>query len=196
MDIIQQAIDIIRDGGIVIYPTDTAFAIGCRVDRPRSVDRLYRIRGRSRRKAAPVLVSSHEMARGYYSSPSEIVRRLMDRYWPGALTIVAPCRKDLVYSPIRGGGDTIGLRMPDHDVARTLIAAVGVPILGPSANFHGKPTPFRLEDLDDELVKLVDAVVPGTCRFGVVSTVIDCTTSPPTILRRGAIDLKSQDLRA
>ena len=188
-DVIQQAIQVLREGGIIIYPTDTAFGIGCRIDAKDAVDRLFSLRRRPATQAMPVLVSSVEMANLYYHSPSDIVRRLMKTYWPGALTIVATCHKDLIYSPIRGGGDTVGLRMPNHEVALKIIKAVGVPILGPSANFHGDPTPYRIEDVDPELVKLVDFVMPGICTVKQASTVVDCTDQPYAILRQGAVVL-------
>ncbi|MBI4062483.1 threonylcarbamoyl-AMP synthase [Candidatus Gottesmanbacteria bacterium] len=186
---IKKAIEVLKNGGIVIYPTDTAFGIGCRIDDRGSVDRLFEIRNRPRTQATPVLVDSIETALAYLSSPSKIVRRLMSEYWPGALTIVARCKTELVYSPIRGGGDTIGLRLPDHPTARALVEGVGVPILGPSANFHGESTPYRFEDLDPELVKLVDFVVPGECTLKQPSTVVDCSTEPYRILRQGAVEL-------
>ena len=186
---ITKAIEILKAGGVVIYPTDTAFGIGCRIDDERAVDRLFEIRKRPRPQATPVLVASKETALAYLSSPSEIVRRLMKEYWPGALTIVAPAKLELVYSPIRGSGDTIGLRMPDHPVTLSIIEGVGVPILGPSANFHGEPTPYRFEDLDPALVKLVDYVVSGECTIKQASTVIDCSVEPYRIIRQGAVVL-------
>lgn len=188
-DIVKQAIKIIKEGGIIIYPTDTAFGIGCRIDGPKSVDRLLTLRKRPLSQAMPVLVATKEMALPYWSHPSHIVRRLMNQYWPGALTIVAPCKKRLIYSPIRGGGDTVGLRMPNHKTTLTIIKGVGVPILGPSANFHGQPTPYRLQDLDPELVKLVDLVVSGKCSVGQASTVVDCSVDPYKIIRQGAVKL-------
>lgn len=191
---ITKAIEVLNKGGVVIYPTDTAFGIGCRIDRSESVDRLFRIRRRPVTQATPVLVSSIEMALAHLDHPGDIVRHLMKTYWPGALTIVASAKKELFYSPIRGGTDTVGLRMPDHEAALSLIKGVGVPILGPSANFHGHPTPFFYKDLDSELVALVDYVLPGECKTGVASTVVDTTTVPPAILRDGAVKLKEEDL--
>lgn len=185
--VIQKAITVIDQGGIIIYPTDTAFGIGCRIDHPAAVDRLFAIRRRPRTQAAPALVSSIEMALAYFQSPSKIVRRLMTDYWPGALTIVAQCQRELVYSPIRGGGDSIGLRMPDHEIPLAIISGVGVPILGPSANFHGQLTPYWQGDLDPELTRLVDLVVPGECKVGNVSTVVDCSVEPFRIVRQGAV---------
>lgn len=186
---LNKAIETLKNGGIVIYPTDTALGIGCRIDDTHAVDRLFELRKRPRTQAVPVLVASKETALAYFSSPSKIVRRLMDEYWPGALTIVAPCNKNIVYSPIRGSGDTIGLRMPDHPDALHIIEGVGVPILGPSANFHGEKTPYRLSDLDPKLVKLVDLVIPGECTLKQPSTVVDCSVDPYRILRQGAVRL-------
>lgn len=190
-DKIRKATQVLKNGGIVIYPTDTAFGIGCRIDNMKSIDRLFEIRRRPRTQAAPVLVSSIKMALPYIDSPSQIVRHLMKTYWPGALTIVASCKKELVYSPIRGGGDTIGLRMPNHKTTLAIIEGVGVPILGPSANFHGEKTPYRFNNLDPELIKLVDYIVPGETREGNVSTVVDCTASPYRVIRQGAVILSS-----
>lgn len=186
---IQKAIEILNNGGTIIYPTDTAFGIGCRIDRHESVDRLFHIRKRPASQAMPVLVESKLMALTYYDSPSDIVRRLMDVYWPGALTIVAPTKINLIYSPIRGGGKNIGLRMPNNSITLAIIRGVGVPIAGPSANFHGDKTPFQVEDLNPELIKLVDYVIPGKCQYNVASTVVDCSVDPYVILRQGAVNL-------
>lgn len=186
-NVIKKAVQVLKGGGIVIYPTDTAFGIGCRMDDKKAVDRLFAIRRRPLTQATSVLVASEMTGLPYFFNPPKIVRHLMKKYWPGALTIIAKCKKNLVYSPIRGGGQTIGLRMPNHETALALIRGVGVPILGPSANFHGQPTPYRFEDLDPELVKLVDFVVQGECKIGNVSTVVDCSIDPYRIIRQGAV---------
>lgn len=191
---IREATSVLSQGGIVIYPTDTAFGIGCRVDKGEGVDRLFRLRRRPVTQAMPVLVDSEVMALAYFDHPNHIVRRLMKTYWPGALTIVSACIPDVLYSPICGGSNTVGLRMPDHDTALSLIRGVGVPILGPSANFHGNPTPFRFEDLDAELMRLVDYVVPGVCSTGKASTVVEISGSSATIVRQGAIVLTDGEL--
>lgn len=188
---INTAIQVLRNGGIVIFPTDTAFGIGCRIDDKNAVDRLFNVRKRPLTQATPVLVSSQVQALAYYLDPPKIVRHLMKNYWPGALTIIAPCRKNLVYSPIRGDREHIGLRMPNHDIALGLIRGAGVPILGPSANFHEHPTPYRFADLDPALVSLVDAVVPGQCPVGQASTVVDCSNFPYRIIRQGVIKIQA-----
>ncbi len=191
----DEAIVILKNGGIILFPTDTAFGIGCRADDEKAVDRLFRIRRRPAEKATPVLVESVSMAIQYFSDPvRDDVAQLMHRYWPGALTIVYDCRTDRIPSLVRGGGKTIGLRMPDHAVTLDMIRGVGVPILGPSANFHGHPTPFAVDELDPELIKLVDGVVGGTCKSArQASTVVDCTQAPPKILRQGAVEFASSE---
>src|SRR4030065_741207 len=105
---IQKAIEILNKNGIVIFPTDTAFGIGCRIDKPTAVDRLFKIRRRPIVQAMPILVSSITMSLTYYLDPSDIVRRFVKEYWPGALTIVAPCNMNCIDSPIRGGRETAG----------------------------------------------------------------------------------------
>jgi len=186
---LERVIKVLKNGGIVIFPTDTAFGIGCRIDDEKAVDRLFAIRKRPKTQAMPVLVSSIEQALPYLDSPSDIVRHFMETYWPGALTIITLCNIGKIYSPIRGGGNTVGIRMPDHSDILTVIGAVGVPILGPSANMHGEKTPFSVDELDPKLVEQVDYVLPGTCTKREVSTVVDCTSDPYSILRQGAVKI-------
>lgn len=187
----EQAIKILKQGGVVIFPTDTAFGIGCRIDDELAIKRLFTIRKRPETQATPVLVSDVAMAKKYLLEiPHDVEEKLIQPYWPGALTIVLPCQTDKVPELVRGGGENLGVRMPDHEIALQIISGVGVPILGPSANFHGEKTPYRFEDLDPELVKLVDYVVPGECSVKEASTVIDCSVSPWKILREGAIQVQ------
>jgi L-threonylcarbamoyladenylate synthase len=191
---IEKAVQVLKDGGIIIFPTDTAFGIGCRLDKPDAVDRLFHLRKRPLSQATPVLVSSIDMATDYYKDPTETVLQLAKTFWPGALTIIWHCRTELIHPPVRGNGDTIGLRMPNHPTTLSIIASTGIPLLGPSANFHGSSTPYRLEDIDNNLIRLVDYVVPGECSVGNVSTVVDCTKSPYVIVRQGAIVLPNSSL--
>lgn len=188
---IGQAITILLRGGIVIFPTDTAFGIGCRIDNEKAVKRLFTIRRRPETQATPVLVSSLQMAQAYLQPvPQEVIEKLIKPYWPGALTIVLKSKIDKVPSLVRGGGENLGVRVPDHLTTLALIDGVGVPLLGPSANFHGEATPYEYQNLNEELVKLVDFVVSGECHVKKPSTVIDTTESPWKILRQGQIDLR------
>jgi L-threonylcarbamoyladenylate synthase len=188
---LEEAILIVKKGGIVIFPTDTAYGIGCRIDDVAAVGRLFHLRKRPENKAVPVLVSSIDMAREYWEElPDEVEEKLINKHWPGALTIVLPARIRKVSELARGGGKNLGLRMPDNDVLLDIIAEVGVPIIGTSANFAGEATPYRFEDLDSELVRLVDFVIKGKCSKKEASTVIDCTVNPWKVLRKGAVEFK------
>jgi len=187
---VLEAARILEQGGVVIFPTDTAFGIGCRIDDKIAVQRLFDIRKRPPTQATPVLVDTVKMAQDYLESvPQHVIQKLIEPYWPGALTIVLKARTDKVPELVRGSTDTLGVRIPNHPIARQLIREGGVPILGPSANFHGERTPYSFEELDPELVKLVDYVVPGECTIKQASTVIDCSISPWKILRQGAITI-------
>lgn len=187
---INKAVEVLQQGGIIIFPTDTAFGIGCRIDDEKAVDRLFKIRKRSTEKATPVLVDTVKMAQDYLEPiPQNVIDQLIEPYWPGALTIVLQSRIGKVPSLVRGGGSTLGVRIPNHPIARSIIRNLGIPILGPSANFAGEHTQYSFKDLNPELIKLVDYVVPGECTIKEASTVIDCSITPWKILRQGAIKI-------
>lgn len=185
---ITQAVTILNQGGIVIFPTDTVFGIGCRIDNEDAVQRLFQIRNRPPEKATPVLIDTVQMAQEYLEPiPQDVIDKLIESYWPGALTIILQCKTNQVPSLVRGGGNTLGVRIPNHPIARAIIRGVGIPLLGPSANFAGGKTPFFNEDIDKDLRKLVDFVVEGQCTLKKASTVIDCSEKPWKILREGAV---------
>lgn len=188
---IEKAVEVLRQGGIIIFPTDTAFGIGCAIDDEEAIKRLFQIRKRPITQATPVLVDTVKMAQDYLKPiPKDVIDKLIEPYWPGALTIVLQSRIDKVPSLVRGGTTTLGVRIPNHEVSRAIIRGFGKPILGPSANFSGGKTPYSFKDLSSELVKLVDFVVEGECTIMSASTVIDCSVFPWKILRQGAVNLK------
>ncbi|CAN5132028.1 hypothetical protein BH11PAT1_BH11PAT1_5400 [soil metagenome] len=191
MEQIEQAIKVLQEGGIVIFPTDTAFGVGCVLDNEKAVEKLFHLRKRPENKATPVLVDTVTMAQRYLQPiPQNVIDRLIEPYWPGALTIVLPCLPDKIPSFARGQGDTLGVRIPDHPLARAIIRGLQKPILGPSANFAGGNTPYAFEDLDRELIKLVDFVIEGECTVKQASTVIDCSVKPWKIVRNGAVKIE------
>lgn len=192
IDPLEKATNVIKSGGIVIFPTDTAFGIGCRIDNETTVTRLFNIRKRPNTKATPVLVSSIEMAREWVDEVSPKAEKLMKEYWPGGLTIVLPSTNEKVPGLVKGGGDTLGVRMPDHQEILQLISNVGVPILAPSANLAKEETPFTVDELNPKLVRLVDFVLPGECKFKQPSTVVDTTVNPVKVLREGAVKLETR----
>ena len=191
MSDIDNAVQVIKQGGIVIFPTDTAYGIGCRMDNPGAVERLFEIRKRPKSQATPVLFDNLSRIEEFVL-PIEhvVVDELIKKYWPGALTIILKAKTDRVPALVRGGTDTLGVRIPDSDLVRNLVSKVGAPILGPSANFHGEETPFNFKDLDQDLVKLVDFVIEGEVKLKKASTVIDCTQKPWKILRLGSVEIK------
>ena len=187
---IQKAAEILQNGGIVLLPTDTVFGICCRIDKKDSLERLFAIKKRDPKQAVPVLVSSTDMVKKYALPLDEKIEDLMERYWPGGLTLVLPCKKDSVLPLVRGDGDTLGFRIPNMPSVFQIIEKVGVPIVGTSANFHGNPSVTKYKDLDPQLVALVDFVLEEDSLGGIASTVLDCSTIPWKILRKGAVDLQ------
>jgi L-threonylcarbamoyladenylate synthase len=188
---INKAAKIIKEGGIVIYPTDTAFGIGCRMDDEASVARLFSIRKRPKTQAVPLLCSSMNMVNKYIKTiPVGVDEKLIKKYWPGPLTIVFEAKVERIPELVRGGKRTIGMRVPNHKDVISLIRKVGIPILGPSANFHGEATPYTFSEIDPKLIYLVDYVMPGLCELKKASTVVDVSLSPWMTLREGAIKLR------
>lgn len=184
----KQAIKTLKKGRIVVFPTETAFGVGCRIDNKKAVRRLIKIRRREEGKPFLVLVSSLEMAKKYWQKLPTEIESLAKKFWPGPLTIVFFCKKQLVPSLVRAEGETLGTRMPPHKIALQIVEEVGVPILAPSANFSGGTTPYKFSDLNPELTKLVDFVLKAPCgKYKKPSTVIDCTKKLWQILRKGAI---------
>ncbi|MDP2637749.1 MAG: L-threonylcarbamoyladenylate synthase [Candidatus Levybacteria bacterium] len=194
MDIkLKKATDILKNGGIVIFPTDTAIGIGCRIDDEKAVKRLFDIRRRPENKPMLALVDSVKMAEDYLSPiPQEVKNKLIKPYWPGKLTIIMKAKIDKVPSLVMGGSNTLGVRFPKNPVLLNLIKGVGVPILAPSANFSGEKTPFKLEDLSPQLINLVDYVFEDKINVRKnVSTIIDCTVEPWKVIREGAVHIVS-----
>lgn len=190
---VESAVKVLQDGGIVIFPTDTAFGIGCRIDNEKSIKKLFTIRKRPEDKATPVLVNSIQMAQRYLKPIKSDVKKLMEEYWPGGLTIILPCKSELVPELVRGKKDTLGVRLPNHPTTLALIKGVAVPILGPSANFAGGETPYRLSDIDKRLINLVDYVIDGETKYQTHSTVIDCSHKPWKVIREGIVKLRIEN---
>lgn len=189
MEHLQQAVTILNNSGVIIFPTDTAFGIGCRADDEKAVKRLFEIRKRPENKPTPVLVNNIELVEKYVDEVPEKVRAIMKQYWPGGLTIVLNSTSSDIVPLVKGGTRTLGVRMPDHEIPLSLIEQIDVPLLAPSANFSGEDTPYSYEELNPEIVKEVDLVIPGECSTKQASTVIDCTSEPWEIIRQGSVVL-------
>ena len=185
-----EAIEILKNGGIGIFPTDTVYGIGCRLDNEASLQKLFAIRNRPEEKAVLAVVDSIEMAREYLQPiPEDVKTKLMDTYWPGGLTIVMPCNTQKVPAIARGGGLTLGIRQTNHPILLEILKELRVPLVAPSANFAGEATPKTFTEVDKNLLALVDCAIDAPCGGDTPSTVIDCSVTPWKILRPGAVRL-------
>lgn len=185
---LDQAADILRNGGLVAYPTDTVYGLAADPTNAEAVRRLSEAKNRDPRQAMPHLIASSDGIDGVASDVPALASDLMRQFWPGGLTIIL--HKAQTY-PSLATGDTIGLRLPDHPVPRELSRLLGGPITGTSANVAGGPEPLTAADVRVALGDTVDLIIDGgPCSGGRPSTVIDCTQDPPTILRLGAVSRK------
>jgi L-threonylcarbamoyladenylate synthase len=187
LDQVNQAVAILRGGGIVAYPTDTVYGLGADIYNDEAVARVYSIKERPLNQPLPVLISDISqtgMLTGDQGNPAQL---LMKRYWPGGLTIIFHKSPEF-NSLVLAGRDKIGIRIPDHDITRAMIAKLGRPIAGTSANLHDGPAALTADEVRAQLGGRVDFILDGgTCPGGMESTVIDLTVDPPAIVRRGVI---------
>ena len=195
-EVISQAVDIIKRGGVFIFPTETIYGLGCDATNENAVQRLLEIKGRSGEnfKPPPVLIAGLAQLNLLVENIPDSAQELMEQHWPGALTLVLPARGNL--SPLLTGESdfpTIGVRETGHAIARVLCEQSGVPLVATSANFSGATgraaMPQSLEDIPQELKNKVDWVVDGGAVGGAPSTVVDCARQPFKVLRQGAIVL-------
>lgn len=182
---IEAAAKALRGGDIVGVPTDTVYGLAADPWHSGAADRLFRVKGRPRSVELPVLVAGVDQALDLTTSVPETARRLMDRFWPGAMTIVLPRREDVV-ADLGDEDQTIGLRCPHHPVPIALCREVG-PIATTSANRHGEPPVTTATDLASNLPGVAVVLDGGTCD-GVASTVVDSTGEIPKLLRTGRIE--------
>ncbi|MBR3361053.1 MAG: threonylcarbamoyl-AMP synthase [Lachnospiraceae bacterium] len=188
---IKAAGEVLKQGGIVAFPTDTVYGLGAVFDDEKAVRKIFAAKGREEKKPLSILVADivqvellSEIKSGEMAQKAE---RLMKKYWPGALTLIFQ-KKPGIPDAVTAGGETIGIRMPDMELTRELICAAGKPLAAPSANTSGKRSSVSarevLEDLDGKIDMVIDG---GTCPVGVASTVVDMTGDTPVILREGVI---------
>ena len=185
---IAHAIDRLRAGGVVVYPTETLYGLGCDATDERALRRLSMLKGRDR-KPISVLIASRERLADVAETPSVEAERLMDAFWPGPLTIVFRARPALS-TIVTGGKDTIGARVSPHPVARALAEGLARPLTSTSANPGGEPPPATAAVARDYFGDEVDAYVDdGATAGGPASTVVDCSGARPVVLREGAVSV-------
>ncbi len=184
---IDRAVQLLKAGGLVAFPTDTVYGVGAHAFLPQAVERIYQVKGRPRDKAIPLLLDSAESLPHVARDITPEAWRLTKKLWPGALTVVLH-RLPVVPDIVTGGGPTVALRVPDHPFTLTLIRAAGAPLATTSANLTGHPDPQTAQEVADYLEGRIDLILDGgRCPGGIPSTVIDLTQTPPVIVRSGAI---------
>ncbi|WP_131160024.1 L-threonylcarbamoyladenylate synthase [Aeropyrum pernix] len=183
---IERAAEVLRRGGLVAFPTETVYGLGADALNPRAAAKIFEVKGRPPDNPLIVHVSSLEMARTVAEILGKALR-LVEKLWPGPLTLVLP-RKPVVPDVVTAGLETVAVRMPAHKVALELVKAAGRPVAAPSANPSGKPSPTSGEHVIRDLDCMVDVILDaGETYFGVESTIIDLTRTPPVLLRPGPI---------
>ena len=184
---IERAAEIIRQGGLVAFPTETVYGLGADALNPEAVGKVYAAKGRPSDNPMIVHISSKDDLSRLTFEITEDMKKLADVFWPGPLTMVVPARP-VVPKVTTGGLDTVAVRMPSDLTAASLITASGVPIAAPSANLSGKPSPTTARHVIDDLDGRIDAIIEGgDCQVGIESTVVDMTGSVPAVLRPGII---------
>ncbi|MDQ3928428.1 MAG: L-threonylcarbamoyladenylate synthase [Chloroflexota bacterium] len=182
----QSAREIIRSGGLVAFPTDTVYGVGCDPYNVAAIESLYAAKGRDLTKAIPLLLSGAHRLGDVAREFPETAQALANEFWPGALTLVVAQQPNLPEA--LGGGDTIAVRVPRHEELLAFLEACGGALAVSSANLSGQPEAHNAEEaaayLEDSVELIVDG---GTSPGGVPSSVVDCTLPVPRLLREGAI---------
>lgn len=187
--VIELAAGILRQGGIVAFPTETVYGLGADALNPIAVARIFEAKRRPRIDPLIVHVADPADAPSYGVIEGAAARRLIDRFWPGPLTLVVP-RREVVPRIVTAGLDTVALRCPAHSVALELIRAARTPIAAPSANLSGSISPTEARHVAEQLAGSVDLIVDGgRCGVGVESTIV-ALSDPPRLLRAGGIPVE------
>jgi L-threonylcarbamoyladenylate synthase len=183
---IARSVALLEGGRLVAFPTDTVYGVAAIITDPSAVARLYVAKQRPPEKAIPILIARVNELERIAKSTSDTVWRLVERFWPGALTLILP-KSEFVPREVSPTAD-VAVRLPDLALTREIISAVGVPLAVTSANRSGEPSPRTALEVMDQLDGRIAAVLDGgPTPGGVPSTILDCTVTPPRIVRAGAI---------
>lgn len=181
------AAQVLRDGGVVAFPTETVYGLGANTFNQAAVHKIFCAKGRPSDNPLIVHVAKlSDMDKLVKDMPKQ-AEKLIQVFWPGPLTIIMK-KTDAVPDVVTAGLDTVAIRMPSHSIAHKLIEVSGVPVAAPSANLSGKPSPTVAQHVIDDLYGRVDVIIDGGCsQVGLESTVIDVTTGKPLLLRPGGV---------
>ncbi len=186
-DVIGQAVEALRRGGLVAFPTDTLYALGADALAAEAVERVFAVKGRTRGKPLSVLVPSVEALASLDVSLAAGVPEALRAFWPGPLTVVVKASGKFP-AILTAATGTVGLRVPGGPVAQAILTGFGRPVIGTSANKAGGPDPGDAKTVQRAIGGQIDLILDaGRVALGVPSTVLDCTSVPARILREGAI---------
>jgi L-threonylcarbamoyladenylate synthase len=185
----EKAATIVAQGGVVVFPTDTVHGLGCDPHNLEAVERIFAIKGRPGSLELNVLAADIETLRSLVAF-NETADALAARFWPGPLSLILPIGTERLAIPRKG--NTLMVRVPDHRAAHRLLTQTG-PLASTSANRHGRPPATTSAEVAEQLGADVDLIIEGDSGGGVASTIIDCSQSPPRVLRVGPIS--AEDLR-
>jgi L-threonylcarbamoyladenylate synthase len=184
---IDAAVQSLRDGELVAFPTETVYGLGANAQNPAAVRKIFEAKGRPTTHPVIVHLDSPKYLHRWVRDVPDICLRLAERFWPGPLTMVLP-RAANVHDIVTGGQDTVAIRVPAHPMAQQLLTAFGGGIAAPSANRYGRLSPTRAEHVRDELGDAVKIVLDGgECQIGLESTIIQCDSTQVRLLRPGAV---------
>ncbi len=186
---IKRAAEILRAGGLVAFPTETVYGLGCDAGNSWAVARIFEVKARPRIDPLIVHVADTASAERYGDFP-ESSRGLMEKFWPGPLTLVVP-KKDSVPSIVTAGLETVAIRIPSHPAALALIRAAGCGIAAPSANPFGYVSPTEAGHVAEQLADKIDLILDGgPCPIGVESTIVSLVGAAPCLLRAGGVAIE------
>lgn len=184
---IAEAARAAKEGQAVVFPTDTVYGVGTNAFLPEAVLEIFQVKDRPSNKPLILLVADPEDAGPYVLELNELAKRLINEYWPGPLTLILK-KSDKVLPEVTAGGDTVGIRCPDHPVARILIRQSGVALATTSANLSGQASPKSAEEAKKNLWGRVSYIIDsGPVKLGVESTVLDLSSDEPRLIREGYI---------
>lgn len=186
---IEEAGKVIRNGGTVAFPTETVYGLGSNALDDEAVRKIFIAKGRPQDNPLIIHVSTKEISELVKDVP-EVAQKIIDKFWPGPLTVILE-KKDIIPNVTSANLNTIGIRMPNSEIALKLIELAERPIAAPSANISGRPSPTEVERCVEDLNGRVDYIIGGeSSDIGVESTIVDCTVNPPLVLRPGGITLE------
>lgn len=190
-DKILEAAEVLKNGGLVAFPTDTVYAVGAAISQKEAIEKLFEVKNRPKDNPLGILVAralDMHMVADITAPNTSWAVDFIEAFWPGPLTLVMPKLGFRVLSEITAGRDTIAVRHPNNEIATMLISECDEPVAAPSANISGHPSPTTGQDVIDELNGKIDMILIGEdCPVGIESTILLLKEENPIILRKGAI---------